>query len=101
MENEYYSYGNRCPGLFSHRGPFGLGHHYGNEVFWDDMNICKISLNAKRGSNPDLVIEVEGIMITIPRLDKLQRYNLGSLIYGGIAKVELPCEIERTKDNDN
>ena len=57
------------------------------------MNICKISLNVKRGSNPDLVIEVEGITITIPRLDKLQRYNLGSLIYGGIAKVELPCEL--------
>jgi len=57
------------------------------------MNICKISMKAYRGNNPDLVIEVEGIKITIPRLDKLQRYNLGSLIYGGIAKVELPCEL--------
>ncbi len=57
------------------------------------MKLCKISLKAYRGSNPDLVIEVEGITITIPRLDKLQRYNIGSLIYGGVAKVELPCEL--------
>ena len=57
------------------------------------MKICTISLKAYRGSNPDLVIEVDGIKITIPRLDKLQRYNLGSVLHGGISKVELPCEL--------
>ena len=57
------------------------------------MNICKISLKTYRGSNPDLIIEVDNIKITISRLDKLQRYNLVNLIHGGIAKLELPCEL--------
>ena len=58
------------------------------------MNICRISMIAKRGSSPDLIIEVEGVKVTVPLLSKDQRYKLGSLIYGGLSYVDLPCELK-------
>ena len=65
------------------------------------MNICRITMLPKRGSNPDLIIEVEGVhpeqsrrvRVVIPLLSKDQRYKLTSLIHGGIAHVDLPCEV--------
>ncbi len=66
------------------------------------MNVCRISMLPKRGSNPDLIIEVEGIhsegrtrmvKVSIPLLSKDQRYKLGALIYGVIDHVDLPCDL--------
>ncbi len=73
------------------------------------MNICRISRIAKRGSNPDIVIEVEGVhpeyilshveglsrrvKITLPLLSKEQRYRLASLVFGETDHVDLPCEL--------
>ncbi len=65
------------------------------------MNICTISMIAKRGSNPDIVIEVEGVRVVIPLLSKDQRYKLGALIYGVIDHVDLPCELVIGGDNDS
>lgn len=64
------------------------------------MNICRISMVAKRGSNPDIIIEVEGVKITLPLLSKDARYRLSSLIFGGVDHVDLPCEIIANKEAD-
>ena len=61
------------------------------------MDIAKISMVVRRGGSPDLAIEVNGIRIVIPRLDKMQRYELSSLIYGGRTKIELPCEVNKNE----
>ncbi len=58
------------------------------------MNICRITMIPRRGSNPDLIIEVEGVKVVIPLLSKDQRYKLGALVYGVIDHVDLPCELE-------
>ena len=62
------------------------------------MKIVKLSMTVRRGAKPDMVIEVDGIKITIPRLDREQRYELSNLIHCGRTVLELPCEV--TKNND-
>ena len=57
------------------------------------MNICRISMIPKRGSNPDLIIEVDRVKVVIPLLSKDQRYKLGALVYGVIDHVDLSCEL--------
>ena len=57
------------------------------------MEIVKLSMVVRRGGYPDLVIEVDGIKIIIPRLDKMQRYEFSSLIHGSRTKLELPCKL--------
>ena len=64
------------------------------------MNICRITMIPKRGSNPDLIIEVEVVKVIIPLLSKDQRYKLGALIYGVIDHVDLPCELVIGGDNE-
>ena len=59
------------------------------------MKIIKLSMLVRRGGHPDLVIEVDDIKIIIPRLDKIQRYELSSLIHCSRTKLELPCELSR------
>ncbi len=63
------------------------------------MNVCRITMIPKRGSNPDLIIEVDGVKVVIPLLSKDQRYKLGALIYGVIDHVDLPCELEVKDDS--
>ena len=66
------------------------------------MNICRISRVANRGSNPDIIIEVEGVhpeqgqrvKITLPLLIKEQRYSLASLVFGETNHVDLACELQ-------
>ncbi len=65
------------------------------------MNICRISRVAKRGSNPDIIIEVEGVRITLPLLSKEQRYRLVSLVFGETDHVDLPCELEVKGEADD
>lgn len=64
------------------------------------MNICRIYRVAKRGSNPDIVIEVEGIRITLPLLSKEQRYRLASMVFGETDHVDLPCELMVDREAD-
>lgn len=63
------------------------------------MKVCRIIMIPKRGSNPDLIIEVEGVKVIIPLLSKDQRYKLGALIYGVIDHVDLPCELKVKKED--
>ncbi len=64
------------------------------------MNVCRITMIPKRGSNPDLIIEIEGVRVVIPLLSKDQRYKLGALVYGVIDHVDLPCELEIRRDDE-
>ncbi len=65
------------------------------------MNICRITMIPKRGSNPDLIIEIEGVKVVIPLLSKDQRYKLGALVYGVIDHVDLPCELVIGEESDS